>query len=172
MYTCAICKKKFKTIKALGGHTSSAHPQNRSEAMSASNNSEAPVGAKATQNTTHPAAKATGRAIEQPQIPPVQSMSTDDEPGIMDTIREYKRRGLHAKQIKDLGYQRQTVDRVFLEDIVPEGKPEEDEHSKNNELPVVYKQAEIFSPEAMLRPCMDGSYEDELFESCRGMSPR
>ena len=59
-------------------------------------------------------------------------MSANDEPGIMESIRGLKSRGLGAKQIKDLGYQRQTADRVFLEDIVPEGKPEEDEHSKNN----------------------------------------
>ena len=128
MYTCKICKKKFKTVKALGGHTSSAHPKNKPEAMPAGDISSPAV------------VEATGQAVEQTQTPPVQPVTPDDEPKIMDTIREYKGRGLSAKQIKDLGYARTTVDLVFLEDIVPEGKPDEGEH--NDEFPVVTNETE------------------------------
>jgi hypothetical protein len=145
VYTCEICKKKFKTVRALGGHTSSAHPQKKPEAMPAGNNPSPAV------------VEATGQAVEQPQTPPVQPVTPDDEPGIMDTIREYKRQGLGAKQIKDLGYARTTVDLVFLEDIVPEGKTDEGEHAGNDEFPVVTRGTEMVTPEGILRKLANGS---------------
>ena len=145
MYTCEICKKKFKTVRALGGHTSSAHPQNKDEAMPAGD------------NPSSAAVEAPEQAIEQPQIPPAQPASPDDEPGIMDSIRGLKSRGLNARRIKDLGYKRQTVDDVFLEEIVPAGKQDTAEHSGNDEYPVVTRGTEMVTPEGILRRLTNGS---------------
>ncbi|MDO9579790.1 MAG: C2H2-type zinc finger protein [Bacteroidales bacterium] len=135
MFTCDECGKKFKTMQALGGHRR-AHPQKKPDAMPASDNPS-------------PA------AVEPPQTLPVPPASPDDEPGVMDTIREHRRRNLSAKQIKDLGYSRQTVDQVFLEDMVPEGKPNEEEH--NDEFPVVTRGTEMVTPEGILRKLANGS---------------
>jgi len=98
------------------------------------------------------AADGTGQAVEQRQTPLVQPVT---EPDIMDSIREYKRRGLTAGQIKELGYARTTVDQVFLEGIVPEGKPDKGEH--NDEFPVVTRGTEMITPEGILRKLSNGS---------------
>ncbi|MFH1087240.1 MAG: C2H2-type zinc finger protein [Chloroflexota bacterium] len=146
MFTCAECGKKFKTMQALGGHKR-AHSQAKPQAL--------PVG----DNPSSAAVEATEQAIEQPQIPPAQPASPDDESGIMDSIRGLKSRGLDARQIKDLGYKRQTVDDVFLEDIVPAGQPEKGGYSDNDEYPVVTKGTEMITPEGILKRLTNGSLE-------------
>ncbi len=144
MFTCQKCGKKFKDKNALGGHVSSAHAQNKDKAMPAGNNSLAVV-VDATEQT------------EQPQTPSDQPTSPDDEPGIMESIRRLKRRGLSAGQIKDLGYKRQTVDDVFLEEIVPARKPEEGVHGANDEYPVVTRGTEMVTPEGILKRLTNGN---------------
>ena len=144
MFTCDECGKKFKTIQALGGHRR-AHQQKKPEAMPSDNNPSSAV------------TDVTEQAIEQPQTLPVQPVSPEDEPGIMDSIRNLKSRGLNARQIKDLGYKRQTVDDVFLEEIVPAGKQDTAEHSGNDEYPVVTRGTEMVTPEGILRRLTNGS---------------
>ncbi len=148
MFTCDVCNRKFKTMQALGGHKRS-HPQGKPGAGPASANPLPVVVAKA-----EPPA-------EPPQAPPAQPERAEDEQGIMDTIREYKMRGYSARQLKGIGYARQTVDQVYLENEVPEGKPEENpqegEHGENDELPVVTRGTEIITPEGILKRLANGS---------------
>ena len=143
MFTCDQCRRKFKTMQALGGHMR-AHAQNKDEAIPAGDN---PLAV---------AAEETGQ-VEQSPTPPSRPAAPDDEPGIMESIRRLKGRGLDAGQIKDLGYKRQTVDDVFLEKLVPAGRPEESEHGDNDEYPVVTKGTEMVTPEGILKRLTNGN---------------
>ena len=159
MFTCGQCGKKFKTMQALGGHMRS-HAQNKAEAIPAGNN---PL----------PAIIDITEQAEQPQTPPDQTTVPEDEPGIMDSIRGLKRRGLSARQIKDLGYKRQTVDDVFLEEIVPErtpeGKREEKQGENNGYMPAVVKKGEILSPEFIVQHLANGDGGDDWAKRIEGM---
>jgi len=146
MFTCNVCGKKFKTIQALGGHVGRAHPQNKTQDMPVSNNPE-PVEAEEVAETPP-------EEHSQPQP------SVDDE-RIMDNIRDLRRQGYSAKQVKEIfGYARSTVDQVFAEFVEPEGKPEDENKERN--LPVTTKGTEIITPEAIMQRLANGSQDWHL----------
>ncbi|MCL0048387.1 hypothetical protein M1N20_02945, partial [Dehalococcoidia bacterium] len=107
-----------------------------------------------------------GKAVsEEPPQP------TDKELGVMDSIRELRKRGYSPKQVREqFEYPRQTVDRVFAEYIPPEGKVDEtrsNQDKKRETMPAVYKKDERSNPEVLLQGLADGDHEAEL--EFRGM---
>ena len=102
---------------------------------------------------------------------PPQSTDKDKELGVMDSIRELRKRGYSPKQVREqFEYPRQTVDQVFAEYIPPEGKVDEarlDQDKKREMAPAVYKKDERTNPEVLLRGLADGDHEAEL--EFRGM---
>jgi len=146
MFTCNVCGKKFKTMQALGGHVGRAHPQNKTEDIPVNNNSE-PVEAEEVTET-------------QPEKPS-QPQPPGDSEKIMDNIRDLRRQGYSARQVKEVfGYARSTVDQVFAEFVEPEGKPEDE--SKEGNLPVTTKGTEIITPEAIMQRLANGSQDWHL----------
>jgi hypothetical protein len=146
MFTCNVCGRKFKTMQALGGHVGRAHPQNKTEDMSEPNNSESAE--------VEDVAEALPEESEKPQP------SVDSE-HIMDNIRNLRRQGYSARQVKeDFGYARSTVDQVFAEFIEPEGKAEDE--NKEGGLPVTTKGTEIITPEAIMQRLANGSQDWHL----------
>ncbi|MBT9147488.1 MAG: hypothetical protein DDT32_01245 [Syntrophomonadaceae bacterium] len=160
MLVCKLCGKKFKSKEALGGHMSGAHLQNKSEDLSLAK--PVPLGqsrdrlnqAQETRdmpesNASEPAE--TGRAIEavSEELP----QPADEEIGKMESIRKLREQGYSARQIKeDFGYARSTVDRVFGKFIEPEAKKEADTGKADSmSLPVLLKDKEIISPEAIMQ---------------------
>lgn len=80
MYTCKICNRKFKSIKALGGHTSGAHPVMKDEPDMSENQATETVEGHA------------------------------DEESIASEIREYLGQGYSFEQLtKDLHFKERTV---------------------------------------------------------------
>ena len=146
MFTCKECGKKFKTMQALGGHVGHAHPKNKVEDVPGSNNTE-PV-----------------KVEEKTEVVPKDSPQTqppDNDPGAMEDIRNLRRQGYTARQVKDgFGYARSTVDQVFAEFIKPEGKGEGDD--KESELPVTIKGTEVITPEAIMQKLANGSNDWHL----------
>jgi len=139
MYTCKICGRKFKSIRALGGHTSSAHPANPGAGDGELNGSEPfevqPEG-------------------EAPAAEPEDESEADE-------IRQRIARGYNYEQLtKQFGYDPRSVRRQ-MDKVVPPATEGE------SAAPVVYKQTEVLNPEVMLRRYLNGSYEDEL--EFRGM---
>lgn len=122
-------------------------------------------------STTHRQNKveSTPESKNPESVAEVQTSAQEQQPaelGIMDTIRDFKRRGLSAKQVKKLGYARQTVDQVFLEGVVPEEKVDEGGHEgageevdEEEKLPATVKGTESVTPEFILRRLSDGSPE-------------
>jgi hypothetical protein len=146
MFTCNVCGRKFKTMQALGGHVGRAHPQNKAEDISKTNNSEA--------------ADVEEVAEALPEEPSQPQPSVDSE-HIMDNIRNLRRQGYSARQVKeDFGYARSTVDQVFAEFIEPEGKAEDE--NKEGGLPVTTKGTEIITPEAIMQRLANGSQDWHL----------
>ncbi|MFC1970656.1 C2H2-type zinc finger protein [Chloroflexota bacterium] len=146
MFTCSVCGKKFRTMQALGGHVGRAHPQNKGEDMPQSNNPE-PV-------ETEEVAEAIPEESSQTQ-------PSDDSPGVMENIRNLRRQGYTARQVKEeFGYARSTVDQVFAEFIEPEGKTEGDDREAG--LPVTTKGTEIITPEAIMQRLANGSEDWHL----------
>jgi hypothetical protein len=146
VFTCSVCGKKFKTMQALGGHVGRAHPQNKAENIPESNKPE-PV--------------ETGEVVEAvpEESPPAQP--PDNGPGVMDNIRNLRKQGYSARQVKEeFGYTRSTVDQVFAEFIEPEGKGEDDD--KEAGLPVTTKGTEIITPEAIMQRLANGSQDWHL----------
>lgn len=140
MFICKVCGRKFKSIKALGGHTSSAHPQSKVVSAPANNNSK----------TTGEEKKAEA-ALQAQAAPP-----SDDEPGVMERIRDLLRQKYTPKQIKEqFGYAPRTVDQVAKDFIKPEGLPEEEKGE--SVLPLVLKngKGEVISPEAVYRQLVE-----------------
>jgi hypothetical protein len=139
MYTCKICGRKFKSIKALGGHTSSAHPGNPGAGESETNSSE------------------------PSEVQPEDEMSAaepEDESEAAD-IRQRIAHGYNYDQLtRQFGYDPRSVRRQMDKVIPPAAEGE-------SAAPVVYKQTEVLNPEVMLRRYLNGSYEDEL--EFRGM---
>jgi hypothetical protein len=90
MFTCKICGRKFKSIKALGGHTSSAHPANPAEPTEGENGNPEPVEAE-----------------------------TEDE-SVAAEIREYLSRGYSFEQLtKQLHFKERTVRQEMAKMVVP-----------------------------------------------------
>ena len=146
MFTCSECGKKFKTMQALGGHVGRAHPKNKTGNTPASNNPE-------------PVEIVEVAEAAPEESPPVEP--SDDDPGIMDNIRELRRQGYSARQVKEgFGYARSTVDQVFAEIIEPEGKAEGDDRETG--LPVTTKGTEIITPEAIMQRLANGSQDWHL----------
>ncbi len=139
MFTCRICKRTFKSKDALGGHMSGAHPREQAEAPA----DELMNGNKEGEPGTTPAGKA-----------------GQEDNGVGAEIREYLAKGYGFEQLtKELHFGDKSVRREMAKVIPPS--------NHNNELPMVIKEKEIMSPEAVLRYYADGSYEDEL--ELRGM---
>jgi len=133
-------------MQALGGHVGRAHPQSKAEKMPESNNPE-PVEAE----------EVVGAVTEK--SPPAQP--SDDSPGVMENIRNLRRQGYSARQVKEeFGYARSTVDQVFAEFIEPEGKGEDDDREAG--LPVTVKGTEIITPEAIMQRLANGSQDWHL----------
>jgi hypothetical protein len=146
VFTCSVCGKKFKTMQALGGHVGRAHPQNKAENIPESNKPE-PV--------------ETGEVTEVAPEESLPAQPLDNGPGVMDNIRNLRRQGYTARQVKeDFGYTRSTVDQVFAEFIEPEGKAEDDD--KEVGLPVTTKGTEIITPEAIMQRLANGSQDWHL----------
>ena len=146
MFTCSVCGKKFKTMQALGGHVGRAHPQNKAEKMPENNNPE-PVEAE--------------EVVEAVPEEPSQTQPSDNGPGVMENIRNLRRQGYSARQVKEeFGYARSTVDQVFAEFIEPEGKGEDDDREER--LPVTTKGTEIITPEAIMQRLANGSQDWHL----------
>jgi len=146
MFTCSICGKKFKTMQALGGHVGRAHPQNKTEDMPESNN-PGPVEAE--------------EEVEAIPEEPSQTPPPDNGPGVMENIRNLRKQGYSARQVKEeFGYARSTVDQVFAEFIEPEGKAEDDDREAG--LPVTTKGTEIITPEAIMQRLANGSEDWHL----------
>ena len=90
MFTCKICGRKFKSIKALGGHTSSAHPAKPTEPTEGENGNPEPVEAE-----------------------------TEDE-SVAAEIREYLSRGYSFEQLtKQLHFKERTVRQEMAKMVVP-----------------------------------------------------
>lgn len=172
MFTCKECGKKFKTMQALGGHVGRAHPRNKDEqesstpkpvktAKAAESNAPEPDKVKngVDSNTSEPVKEAPVQPAPEPvPVPPVQP---PDDPGNMDNIRKLRSQGYTPKQIKEVfGYARSTVDQVFAEVILPEGKAEDAE--KEGGLPVTTKGTEIITPEAIMQRLANGSQDWHL----------
>jgi len=139
MYTCRVCGRKFKSVRALGGHTSSAHPGSPGAGDSEIGGSE---------------------PLEVPAEDEVSAAEAEDESEASE-IRQRIARGYNYEQLtKQFGYDPRSVRRQMDKVIPPatEGEPT---------APVVYKQTEVLNPEVMLRRYLNGSYEDEL--EFRGM---
>ena len=146
MFTCSVCGKKFKTMQALGGHVGRAHPQNKAEKMPENNNPE-PVEAE--------------EVVEAVPEEPSQTQPSDNGPSVMENIRNLRRQGYSARQVKEeFGYARSTVDQVFAEFIEPEGKGEDDDREER--LPVTTKGTEIITPEAIMQRLANGSQDWHL----------
>jgi hypothetical protein len=146
VFTCSVCGKKFKTMQALGGHVGRAHPQNKAEKMPENNNPE-PVEAE--------------EVVEAVPEEPSQTQPSDNGPGVMENIRNLRRQGYSARQVKEeFGYARSTVDQVFAEFIEPEGKGEDDDREER--LPVTTKGTEIITPEAIMQRLANGSQDWHL----------
>ena len=146
MFTCSVCGKKFKTMQALGGHVGRVHPHNKAEGVLESNNHESVEAEEVTE--------AALKELSQPQ-------HLGDSAGIMDNIRNLRRQGYSAKQVKDeFGYARSTVDQVFAEFIEPEAKALESESESG--LPVTTKGTEIITPEAIMQRLANGSQDWHL----------
>jgi hypothetical protein len=173
MFTCKECGKKFKTMQALGGHVGRAHPKNKDEKESSAPKpvetaeaveSNAPEPDKdkdeVKSNSAEPSKE---KEPVQPAPAPVPAppVQPPDDPGNMDNIRKLRSQGFTAKQIKEVfGYARSTVDQVFTEVIVPEGKAEDAE--KEGGLPVTTKGTEIITPEAIMQRLANGSQDWHL----------
>jgi len=146
VFTCSVCGKKFKTMQALGGHVGRAHPQNKAEKMPENNNPE-PVEAE--------------EVVEAVPEEPSQTQPSDNGPSVMENIRNLRRQGYSARQVKEeFGYARSTVDQVFAEFIEPEGKGEDDDREER--LPVTTKGTEIITPEAIMQRLANGSQDWHL----------
>jgi len=146
VFTCSVCGKKFKTMQALGGHVGRAHPQNKAEKMPENNNPE-PVEAE--------------KVVESVPEEPSQTQPSDNGPSVMENIRNLRRQGYSARQVKEeFGYARSTVDQVFAEFIEPEGKGEDDDREER--LPVTTKGTEIITPEAIMQRLANGSQDWHL----------
>jgi len=146
VFTCNVCGKKFKTMQALGGHVGRAHPHNKAEEVPESNNLE-PVEAE--------------EEVEAVPEDMPQTQPSDDGPGVMENIRNLRKQGYSARQVKEeFGYARSTVDQVFAEFIKPEGKAEDDD--KEAGLPVTTKGTEIITPEAIMQRLANGSEDWHL----------
>jgi hypothetical protein len=146
VFTCSVCGKKFKTMQALGGHVGRAHPQNKAEKMPENNNPE-PVEAE--------------EVVEAVPEEPPQTQPSDNGPSVMENIRNLRRQGYSARQVKEeFGYARSTVDQVFAEFIEPEGKGEDDDREER--LPVTTKGTEIITPEAIMQRLANGSQDWHL----------
>jgi len=146
MFTCSVCGKKFKTMQALGGHVGRAHPQNKAEKMPENNNPE-PVEAE--------------EVVKVVPEEPSQTQPSDNGPSVMENIRNLRRQGYSARQVKEeFGYARSTVDQVFAEFIEPEGKGEDDDREER--LPVTTKGTEIITPEAIMQRLANGSQDWHL----------
>jgi len=146
VFTCSVCGKKFKTMQALGGHVGRAHPQNKAEKMPEDNNPE-PVEAE--------------KVVESVPEEPSQTQPSDNGPSVMENIRNLRRQGYSARQVKEeFGYARSTVDQVFAEFIEPEGKGEDDDREER--LPVTTKGTEIITPEAIMQRLANGSQDWHL----------
>ena len=146
MFTCSVCGKKFKTMQALGGHVGRAHPQNKTEKMPENNNPE-PVEVE--------------DVVEAVPEEPSQTQPSDNGPGVMENIRNLRRQGYSARQVKEeFGYARSTVDQVFAEFIEPEGKGEDDDREAG--LPVTVKGTEIITPEGIMQRLANGSQDWHL----------
>ncbi len=150
MFTCKICGKKFKASTELGGHMSSAHGRNRVENAEAQNTEQA------------------GEVVESTSEDPLEELPeeeqediTDEEPGVMESIRDLMRQGFTPKQVKEqFGYARRTVDQVAAEFVEPEGKPAES--SNEGGLPVTVKGTEIITPESIMQRLANGSNDWHL----------
>ena len=146
MFTCSVCGKKFKTMQALGGHVGRAHPQNKTEKMPENNNPE-PVEVE--------------DVVEAVPEEPSQTQPSDNGPSVMENIRNLRRQGYSARQVKEeFGYARSTVDQVFAEFIEPEGKGEDDDREAG--LPVTVKGTEIITPEGIMQRLANGSQDWHL----------
>jgi len=146
VFTCSVCGKKFKTMQALGGHVGRAHPQNKAEKMPENNNPE-PVEAE--------------EVVKVVPEEPSQTQPSDNGPSVMENIRNLRRQGYSARQVKEeFGYARSTVDQVFAEFIEPEGKGEDDDREER--LPVTTKGTEIITPEAIMQRLANGSQDWHL----------
>jgi len=150
MFTCKICGKKFKASTELGGHMSSAHGRNRVENAEAQN------------------PELTGEVVESTSEGPLEELPEeeqvdiiDEEPGVMESIRDLIRQGYTPKQVKEqFGYARRTVDQVAAEFIEPEGKPAESGGDPG--LPVTVKGTEIITPESIMQRLANGSNDWHL----------
>ncbi len=90
MFTCKICGRKFKSIKALGGHTSSAHPSNVAEPTVGGNVDPEPMEAE-----------------------------TEDE-SIAAEIRDYLGRGYSFEQLtSQLHFKERTVRQEMAKTVTP-----------------------------------------------------
>jgi len=148
VFTCSVCGKKFKTMQALGGHVGRAHPQNKAE-----NNNPEPVEVDEAAETA-PEEMAEAASEDRPQ-----TQVSVDSAGIMENIRNLRKQGYSARQVKEeFGYARSTVDQVFAEFIEPEGKVVESESG----LPVTTKGTEIITPEAIMQRLANGSEDWHL----------
>ena len=146
MFTCSVCGKKFKTMQALGGHVGRAHPQNKTEKMPENNNPE-PVEVE--------------DVVEAVPEEPSQTQPSDNGPGVMENIRNLRRQGYSARQVKEeFGYARSTVDQVFTESIKPEGKAEDSD--SESDLPVTTRGTEVVTPEFIMQRLANGSEDWHL----------
>jgi len=145
MFTCQKCGKKFKDKNSLGGHVSSAHGRNRGEGEGM----EAPAQAV---TVTEP------KIEDPPTSQESQPEPSDEDPGVMDRIRQLMRQDYTPKQIKEkFDYSPRTVDQVATEFIKPEGESDEGAHAENGEFPLVTRGTEVYSPEGILKRLSNGN---------------
>jgi len=146
VFTCNECGKKFKTMQALGGHVGRKHPRNKAEGMPENNNPE-PV--------------ETVAVIEAKPEEPAPTPPPIEDPGVMENIRNLRRQGYSARQVKEeFSYARSTVDQVFAESIKPEGKAEDSD--SESVLPVTTRGTEVVTPEFIMQSLANGSEDWHL----------
>lgn len=145
MYTCKICGKKFKASHQLAGHTSMAHPKRQLENQVSSNNLE----------LTEAPEEAHSEDVKA-EVAPEETSASEEEPGVMDSIRALMHEGYGPKQIKEnFGYHPRTVDDVAKESIEPDAMPEREKHDG---FPLTRKTGggqEVLNPEVLLKQYLD-----------------
>jgi hypothetical protein len=147
MFECKTCGRKFKTMQELGGHTSSAHPKPGEPSATTAGLSESSEKQTGDANLSE---KQSGTEVQEVTQSGAKGDAEDNEPGIADQIREYRRQGLtFAQLVKELGFKETTVRDVIAKELVTENKAQEE---KPSTLPLVIKdgKGEMIAPEAVI----------------------
>ncbi len=147
MFTCKVCSRKFKTEQGLGGHMSGMHPREREIGEH-----EAFIETGDETNDDLPV-EPTGEDNDD------SDETTGEEDGVGAEIRKYLSQGWSFEDLtRKLHFSDKSVRREIAKMESPSGQ---------NTLPVVMKEKEVMSPEALLRVYSNGSLEDRL--ELRGM---